>query len=72
MLWSRDSTQAAELAAKEWYKTIDRNKSADYNCRIPLNILRSDNMKRLYKAFRFAFETKYWIDCLVTKYDKNL
>lgn len=72
MLWSRDSTQAAELAAKEWYKKIDRNTSADYNCRIPLNILRSDNMKRLYKAFRFAFETKYWIDCLVKKYDENL
>lgn len=29
-------------------------------------------MKRLYKAFRFAFETKYWIDCLVKKYDENL
>ncbi len=29
-------------------------------------------MDRIYKAFRFAYETKYWIDCLVSKYSEEL
>lgn len=29
-------------------------------------------MERIYKAFRFAYETKYWIDNLISKYDKEL
>lgn len=29
-------------------------------------------MERIYKAFRFAYETKYWLDILVTKYNEDL
>lgn len=29
-------------------------------------------MNRIYKAFRLAHETKYWIDSLITKYDEAL
>lgn len=29
-------------------------------------------MNRIYKAFRFAYETKCWIDCLISKYDGDL
>ena len=29
-------------------------------------------MERIYKAFRFAYETKYWLDSLVSKYNENL
>ncbi|MGN0408896.1 MAG: hypothetical protein ACI4E3_00660 [Candidatus Fimousia sp.] len=29
-------------------------------------------MDRIYKAFRFAYETKYWLDCLVSNYNDNL
>lgn len=29
-------------------------------------------MERIYKAFRFAYETKYWIDNLISKYDEEL
>lgn len=29
-------------------------------------------MERKYKAFRFAYETKYWLNSLVSFYDKQL
>lgn len=29
-------------------------------------------MDRIYKAFRFAYETKYWLDCLISRLSEQL